>query len=151
MGFYSNYNGYGQSSNDTVLTESEQNELFNAFFYDEHYSLNDDEKRALLESDEVALLEKAKYLNKKTQVRLSKNDDLTRRTNMAALELAKKNKSPIWAKLVQNRIQERKLLAMAIKQYGVQAKAIAIKSQKDYISTLRNPNKIKVKDISNRE
>lgn len=152
MGFYSSKNGYDASSSDSdVLTEAEQIELFEAFFFDENYSLSDEDKQALLESDEVALLEKAKYLGKTTKVRLSKNDDITRRTTMVELELAKKANSPIWKRLVKNRIEERKLLAQLHKQYGNKAKSIAMKSQRDYIKKSRNPEKIKVSDISHRD
>ncbi len=137
MGFYSQSNGYDPGVD--TLTEAENIELFNAFFYDENYSLPDAEKQALLESDNVALLEKAKYLGKKTQVRLSKNDDISRRTTMVELELAKKDSSSIWKQLVKNRVQERKLLGMLHKQYGNRAKILAARSQKEYIKKSRNP------------
>jgi hypothetical protein len=107
-------------------------ELLEAFYYDDHYSDSDEEKRELLESAD-ALLE-AKKISRKTIVRLNKNDDLTRRTGMAALQLAKDNNDTLWKKLVKNRIMERKLLAAIKKKYANKAQLAARKGQRAYVS-----------------
>ena len=49
-------------------------------------------------------------LSKKTIVRLSKKDDLSKRKKMAALNLAKQNNDPLWDKLALNRVKERELI-----------------------------------------
>ena len=51
-------------------------ELCEAFFYDDHYSDSDEEKKALFENADVLM--EAKKISRKTIVRLNKNDDLTR-------------------------------------------------------------------------
>ena len=101
----------GLYTNNQLLSEERDiemnfnmDELQEAFFYDEHYSDSDDEKRELLEQADVLL--EAKKISRKTIVKLNKNDDLTRRTGMAALQLAKDNNDSLWKKLVKNRIQE---------------------------------------------
>jgi hypothetical protein len=115
-----------------VEMELNMDELLEAFYYDDHYSDSDEEKRELLESAD-ALLE-AKKISRKTIVRLNKNDDLTRRTGMAALQLAKDNNDTLWKKLVKNRIMERKLLAAIKKKYANKAQLAARKGQRAYVS-----------------
>ena len=87
MGLYTNE----QLAQDTreVQMYLNMDELQEAFFYDEHYSDSDDEKRELLEQADVLL--DSKKISRRTIVKLNKNDDLTRRTGMAALQLAKDN------------------------------------------------------------
>ena len=107
-------------------------ELCEAFFYDDHYSDSDEEKRALFENADVLM--ESKKISRKTIVRLNKNDDLTRRTGMAALQLAKDNNDTLWKKLVKNRIMERKLLAAIRKKYANKAQLAARKGQRAYVS-----------------
>ena len=107
-------------------------EFMEACFYDEHYADSDAEKRELLESADILM--EANKISRKTLVRLNKNDDLTRRTGMAALQLAKDNNDPLWKKLVKNRIVERKLLAAIKKKYANKAQIAARKGQKMYVS-----------------
>ena len=44
-------------------------------------------------------------------VRLSRQDDMARRVKIAAYQLAKDKKDPLWTKLVLNRVKERQLIA----------------------------------------
>ena len=130
MGLYTN-NELLEFSKDVEMNLN-MDELQEAFFYDDHYSDSDEEKRELLENADTLL--EGKKVSRKTIVRLNKNDDLTRRTSMAALQLAKDNNDPLWQKLVKNRIQERKLLAAIKKKYGGKANAAARKGQRAYVS-----------------
>lgn len=130
MGLYTN-NSLIDDSRDVEMNFN-MDELQEAFFYDEYYSASDDEKRELLEQADVLL--EAKKISRKTIVRLNKNDDITRRTGMAALQLAKDNNDTLWKKLVKNRIQERKLLAAIKKKYANKAQVIARKGQRMYVS-----------------
>ena len=130
MGLYTNPNTLAEAKE--VEMELNMDELLEAFYYDDHYSDSDEEKRELLESAD-ALLE-AKKISRKTIVRLNKNDDLTRRTGMAALQLAKDNNDALWKKLVKNRIMERKLLAAIKKKYANKAQLAARKGQRAYVS-----------------
>lgn len=126
---------YTKFDDDNInVTEMQVNmdELLEAFFFDEHYSDSDEEKRALLE--DVDVLMEAKRISNKTIVKLNKNDDLTRRTGIAALQLAKDNNDPLWRGLVGVRIKERKFLAAIRKKYSRNAAILARKIQHDFIS-----------------
>ena len=128
----------GLYTNNQLLSEERDiemnfnmDELQEAFFYDEHYSDSDDEKRELLEQADVLL--ESKKISRKTIVKLNKNDDLTRRTHLAALQKAKEMGDADWEALRKNRIKERQLLDRIYKKYANKVKRDAIKSQKRLI------------------
>ena len=89
------------------------------------------------ESEEVQALVEARRMSKKTFVRLGKSDDLTRRSNMACLILARENKDPLFAKLAKNRVMERKLRGAIYKRYGAKALRIAKVSQKKHVKNMQ--------------
>ena len=146
MGIYSN-----NYDNETYELQH-PNQLLEAFIYDEIVGQSDSVKKAFLESEECAVLEAKKLISRKTIVRLNKNDDLTRRTGMAALQLAKDNNDSLWKKLVKNRIQERKLLAAIKKKYANKAQIAARQGQRLYVSGQGtkpvNTHKLQPKEMS---
>ena len=84
-------------------------------------------------------LVEAGKLRKKTLVRLSKKDDLTRRQKIIALNLAKENNDPLWDKLALNRVKERELIAKIVAKYGTKSQKLAVKSQKDFLKGAHLP------------
>ena len=72
-------------------------------------------------------------MSKKTLVRLSKQDDLTRRTTMGALLLAKQNNDPLYAKLVKNRQQKRDIVDKIMKKYGYKGAKVAKQGQNEFL------------------
>ena len=124
-------------------------ELLEAFFYDDHYSDSDADKRELLEQADVLL--EAKKVSNKTIVRLNKNDDITRRTTMAARQIAKDNNDTLWKALVKNRVQERKLLRAIKKKYNSKANQVARIGQKKYLKNANQSKMLKKSDISHRD
>lgn len=78
-------------------------------------------------------------LSKKTIVRLSKKDDLSKRKKIAALNLAKENNDPLWDKLALNRVKERELIGKIMAKYGNKANKVAIQSQKDFLKGAHLP------------
>ena len=72
-------------------------------------------------------------LSKKTIVRLSKKDDLSKRKKMAALNLAKENGDPLWDKLALNRVKERELISKIMAKYGNKAQKVAVVQQKEFL------------------
>ena len=64
---------------------------------------------------------------------MTKYDDLTRRTHLAALQKAKEMGDADWEALRKNRIKERQLLDRIYKKYANKVKRDAIKSQKRLI------------------
>lgn len=100
---------------------------------DEVSHLSDEMIREFCESDEAQALVEAGVMRKKTLVRLSKKDDMARRRTMAAFTIARDKKDPLWAKLVKNRVQERKLIGDIVRKYGHQADKVAKVGQKEYL------------------
>lgn len=129
MGLYTNFD---EAAINVTELDINMDELLEAFFFDEHYSDSDEEKRALLEDFDT--LTEAKKISRKTIVRLNKNDDLNRRVGIASLQLAKDNNDTLWKALVKNRVKERKLLAAIRKKYGRNAVNVARQGQRAYVS-----------------
>jgi hypothetical protein len=150
MGIFTNSNGYSDPVSGEEI-EVNMDELMEQFFFDEHYADSDEEKRALFESAESILLEKKNITSKKTLVRLNKNDDLSRRSTMAAMQIAKDKNDSLWKALVKNRIQERKLLRAIKKKYGNAATRLAKIAQNNYIRGANKSKMLKKSDISKRD
>ena len=148
MGIYTNSTGV-QPEVENIDVNYE--ELMEAFFYDDFASCSDEEKKVLFESAEIPLLEKKNITNRKTLVRLNKNDDISRRTTMAALQLARDNNDPLWKALKVNRIKEKKLLAAIEKKYASRASKVARVGQKEYLKNVNKPKMLKTSDISHRD
>lgn len=90
------------------------------------------------ESADVQALVEARKMPKRTFVRLNKSDDLQRRSNLACLVLAKAHKDPLWTKLAQNRVKERKLRNAIYVKYRNKANMVARKSQLQHQKIARN-------------
>lgn len=95
--------------------------------------LNSEELKALDEESSSLV----GNIGKKTIVRLDKNDDMERRIGMAALNIAKENRDPLWIQLAKNRQKEKKLLNQINKKYEMKATKVAKKAQKSYMKTHR--------------
>ena len=116
------------------ITESELPYGFlEACIVDEVSHLSDEKIQEFCQSPEAEALVEAGVMRKKTLVRLSKKDDFSRRRTMAAFTIARDKKDPLWAKLVKNRVQERKLIGEIVKKYGGKADKIAKAGQKEYL------------------
>lgn len=109
------------------------NLLIESYIADEVAHLSDEQIQEFCNSEEAQALIQEGNLRKKTLVRLSKNDDLSRRTTIAAFHLARAKKDPLWTKLVQNRVKERELIGQILKKYPQASKAAKM-GQKEYLS-----------------
>lgn len=118
---------------ESVFEEMNPNALTESFIYAEMSKLPQEERKAFAESDEAQALLERKMITRKTLVRLSKNDDLARRVKMAAFQIAKEKKDPLWTKLVKNRVIERALIKKIVQKYGNQATRMAKISQREYL------------------
>ena len=106
-----------------------------SYLYNELAKLDDEARKEFVESAEAeALLEKA-VLNKKTMIRLSRQDDMARRVKIAAYQLAKDKKDPLWTKLVLNRVKERQLIAKIVQKYHNAAVKLAKVGQREFIKS----------------
>ena len=107
--------------------------LLESMFCDKISRLSDEEKQAYLESAEFQNLVEAGVVGKRSVVRISKNDDLTRRIHLAALQKAKESGDADWEALRKNRIQERKLLNKIYAKYANKVRGDAIRAQRRLI------------------
>lgn len=130
MGIYS---PQGQSTIDQDLKDP--NELLEMYIYDELSHLSDEDKQAFINSNEAQAMMEANLIKKSSLVRLTKNDDLSRRTTMAAMQLAKEADDPLWHQLAKNRIKERELLGKINHKYASKATRHAKLGQKAYLKT----------------
>lgn len=100
----------------------------------------------LVESAEMQALVEMRKVPKQTFVRLNKNDDLHRRSRLACLVLAKKHNDPLWEKLAQNRVKEKKIRNAIYAKYGNKANVVARKSQIQHMKAARKlPDLPKIK------
>lgn len=124
------------ASNNSIINEEfkDTTQLEECFIADEVSRLPEDKIKEFCEAGGVGdqLVQEGK-LRKKTLVRLSKQDDLTRRTKMGALLLAKERKDPLYDKLVKNRMMKRDLVNKIMKKYGSKGQRIARQAQSEYL------------------
>lgn len=111
----------------------DQNALLESVFVDQVTKMDDEQRKAYLESDEVAALVEAGVVGRRTIVRISKNDDLTRRIHLASLQKAKESGDADWEALRKNRVMEKKLLQKIYNKYANRVRQDAVKSQKRLI------------------
>lgn len=125
---------------DTGVSEEVLNACTEMYIVDEVSHLTDEQIQEFCNSPEAEALVEAGKLRRKTLVRLSKKDDMSRRKTMAAFQLARDKKDPLWAKLVKNRVQERKLIGQIEQKYGTKAERVAKLGQRDYLKNQMTPS-----------
>ena len=123
---------------ESSLSEKERASLVEAFLVDDLQRMTSDQLAEFCApGGQGEALVEAKKLGKKTFVRLSKQDDLARRTTMVAMKMAKEHKDPLFDKLALNRVKEKDLLEKINTKYGSKAEKEARGAQKDYIKTMK--------------
>lgn len=129
------FDSYNNSQNNIINEEFRDPTLLEqVFIADEIAHLPEDKIHEFCQPGGVGeqLVKEAK-LSKKTLVRLNKQDDLTRRTKMGALLLAKEKGDPLYDKLVKNRMQKRDIVDKIMKKYGNKGKQVAKQAQAEYL------------------
>lgn len=145
MAFFVNEN---YKNDDELLDEDfNMDEYLETCLYMDLMSKPAEERKAIAESEEASILEAKGLVGRKTFIRLSKNDDIERRTSAAAYQMAKDKNDPLWTKLVFHMNKKKEFKNKILKKYGAKAQRVAKKSQKDY---LKHPASklLKVKDLS---
>jgi len=102
-----------------------------------YFDGGEEAQKGFIESAELQALVEARRMSKNTYVRLNKNDDMTRRTHLASLVLAKNARDPLWNKLALNRVKERQLRRAIFRKYENKAKRVAMRSQKAHIKNMK--------------
>lgn len=95
--------------------------------------MNDEQRKVYMESDEFQNLLEAGIAGRRAVVRLSKQADLSRRMNLASIQMAKEKGDSDWEALRKNRINERRLLNRIYQKYGNKVRRDAIQAQKNLI------------------
>lgn len=72
-------------------------------------------------------------ISRRTIVRLSKQDDLSRRRKQMILKIGKEKNDPDYHKAVMYREKERECLKRLEKKYGTKGEVLAKKAQKEYL------------------
>lgn len=116
-----------------VLSDEGLKELQESYLCDELSKLTSDKIQEFLVSEEFEIMQEKGLIGKKTRVQLSKVDDLERRIGMAAIQIAKERKDPIYDKLILNRVKEREYLDTINKRYTNPARKVALTQQKNFI------------------
>ncbi len=127
---------FGHGSYELTIQESfkNPNEILEMLIVDEVSQLPDEKIQEFCQPGGVGeVLVSEGKLKKKTLVRLSKKDDLSRRTKMMAMQLAKENNDPLFDKLALNRVKERELLGKIVKKYGMKGEKLAKVAQNEYL------------------
>ena len=122
---------------DNIAKEIETNIQTAALESLTYFDGGDQAIKEFCQSEEAQVLVESRKMSKKTFVRLGKNDDLTRRKNMACLIIAREKKDPLFNKLALNRVKERQLRQQIFKKYGNLADRIAKKSQQKHIKDMK--------------
>lgn len=129
---------------DFSINQESVNELTESFLYDTVSRMDDESRREFIQSEACSVLVEAGKFKKNTIVRLNKTDDLSRRTTMAAIQLAKENNDPLYEKLALNRVKERELLGKINSKYEHKASRLAKIAQTDFIKKLRGTFNFKI-------
>lgn len=132
---------------DDMLNEEFDMDAYNeTCLYMELASLPYEDRKAIVESEEAAVLEAKGLIGRKTLIRLNKNDDVARRTSAAAYQMAKDANDPLWKKLMFHMGKKNEFKEKILKKYSAKATRVAKKSQKDF---MKNPASklLKVADL----
>lgn len=95
--------------------------------------LPEEQRKAIAESEEAAILEAKGKISRKTIVRLNKQHDLERRESAAAYQLAKEANDPLWGKLMLYMGKKNEFKKKILKKYANKATRVAKQAQKDFI------------------
>lgn len=121
---------------DNVIKENFKNEniVIEAFVVDEISQLPSAKIKEFCESGGLGeqLVQEGK-LRKNTLVRLSKKDDLSRRTTVGALLLAKEKDDPLYDKLVFYRAKMKECKAKIVEKYKTKGERLAKQAQSEYL------------------
>lgn len=123
------------SSNSIDQELKNPNELLEAYIADELSFAPEEKLQEFVNSPEADAMIEAGLITRKTLMRLSKNDDLTRRTKIAALQLAKEANDPLYKKYVKAHMMKRQLAEKILTKYSTKATKSARLGQRAYIKT----------------
>ena len=130
---------YGHNlENEDFSNDINMDALVEMYFIDDISRMSTKQIKEFLESDQAKALEEKAVLTKPTMMRLSKQDDETRRIKLACYQLAKEANDPNFAKMVKYRELWKKYRAVIFQKYANKATRIARAGQKEYLKKARS-------------
>jgi len=130
---------YGHNlENEDFSSDINMDALVEMYFIDDISRMSTKQIKEFLESDQAKALEEKAVLTKPTMMRLSKQDDETRRIKLACYQLAKEANDPNFAKMVKYRDLWKKYRAVIFQKYANKATRIARAGQKEYLKKARS-------------
>ena len=128
--------------NDSVKVEgggvSDEKELRGYIFESAVAAMPEEARKAYIESDEVKQAVTEGIVGKRSIMRLSKADDLTRRTKLACLQKAKEDNTAEWQQLRKVQAKRKELLAKIATKYQSRVQRDAIKAQRAMLKVTPN-------------
>lgn len=120
----------GFGDDDGINGVRDQDSMLENMIMLEASRMDDDQRKAYMESDEFQNLVEAGVVGKRSVVRLNRNDDMNRRIHLLCLQKGKEEGDADWEALRKNRIRERQLLDKLYRKYGNRVRRDAVISQK---------------------
>ena len=127
---YYDENAEDYDGNDGII---DHEALIETYLVDLISQMSDEQRKVYFESDEFQNLLEAGVAGRRSVVRMSKQDDLTRRIHLASIQMAKEKGDADWEALRKNRVNERRLLDKIYQKYANKVRRDAIQSQKNLI------------------
>ena len=109
------------------------NAVLEQYLTDMVMKMSDAVREQYLQSDEFKALCEAGVVGRRSIVKFNRNDDLTRRIHLAAIQKARESGDADWEALRKNRVQEKKLLDKIYKKYANKVRGDAVKAQRRLI------------------
>ena len=126
-----------------VLTEDFSNDinmdaLIEMYFIDDISRMSSKQIKEFCESEQAKALQEKAVLTKPTMMRLSKQDDETRRIKLACYQLAREAKDPNFDKMIKYRALWKKYRGVIFQKYANKATRIAKVGQREYLKKARS-------------
>lgn len=126
----------------------ETNDLYNPQVLEELFlvdelvnTLSQEELQEFVESAECQALIESGAVSQQSVMYLSKMDDLTRRTYVAAIQMSRSAKDSLYKELEKAMKKREDVLGKIYKKYGIQARKDAKSAQREFIKKV--PNRFK--------
>lgn len=138
-----------ENNRELFLSETEEKEIMNVLFsecyIEDVSSLPETQREEYITSDEAVILERAKLIQGKTRIRMSKMDDLTRRIGLASILIGKHKNDPLYVKFTKHKALAKLYKKKLINKNKSKALKLAKTSQKNYLKKTPLLNSLKNK------
>ena len=124
--------------NEDLTNEVNMEELIEMYIIDDVSRMSTKQIKEFCESEQALALQEKAVLTKPTMMRLSKQDDETRRIKLACYQLAKEAHDPNFDKMIKYRALWKKYRGIIFQKYSNKATRVAKVAQKEYLKKARS-------------